>query len=233
MEHARFNLDAGPRESLSSDGKVCVTEAAIVAAGFEYREVADAYSTPECFSRPLVTYAIAPNDSALDTHRQELLAPFISRLAGSATSYEVEMERARFLVRETCRRIVTAFAAYILKRRDLAAPCKNASTVRAATVAIWDVLNAACVVWKDEAPEWNAEAPNFSRVDSDSAIDEEAVLAVQVAGRAIELCCDRVFSSERIKYCTRGAQILDEAIMLGAQRRPERHQAATRLLVPA
>ena len=142
MEHARFYLDAGSHESLTPERKVCVTEAAIVAAGFEYREVKDAYSTLECFSRPLVTYAIALNDITPDSWRQTLLTPFISRLAGTADRLEVELKRARFIVLETCHRVVAAFAAEVLKRDDLALPCKNARTVMAATVATWDVMNA-------------------------------------------------------------------------------------------
>ena len=75
----------------------------------------------------------------------------------------------------------------------------------------------ASVEWKNEAPEWGAKTPNFRCIDRDSAADEAAVLSVMGAGRVIELCSNRTFIAERIKYCTIGTQILDEAIGLGAR----------------
>jgi hypothetical protein len=62
--------------------------------------------------------------------------------------------------------------------------------------------------------------------------DGQTQRAVFQAGKTIEAACDyRPTRQER--YFPIAAQILDEAIMLGARGHPVRDHAATRLLVPA
>src|SRR5206468_4579550 len=74
----------GSHEFPGKDGGTCINEAAIVAAGFEYRPVRRAGDMPECFSRPICRLAMWLNDMATDKERQQLL-PFVTRLACADT----------------------------------------------------------------------------------------------------------------------------------------------------
>ena len=48
-----WTLKAGSHRFPGPDGGTCINEAALVAAGFEYRPVRDVYRMPRCFSRPI------------------------------------------------------------------------------------------------------------------------------------------------------------------------------------
>jgi hypothetical protein len=92
-----WKLRAGSHEFPGPDGGTCINEAAIVAAGFEYAEVGNASDCPPCFSRAIAGYAMGLNDSMPDDLRQELLLPFVTRLAGTADSREKEIERVKYI----------------------------------------------------------------------------------------------------------------------------------------
>ena len=102
-----WKLLSGSHEFPGPDGGTCINEAAIVAAGFEYKSVGNADDCPPCFSRVLSRYAIQLNDRLPDDQRQKLLTPFVTRLAGTADSSEVERMRAEFLVLGLVRDVVT------------------------------------------------------------------------------------------------------------------------------
>lgn len=87
------------------DGGTCITEAAILAAGYDYRPINAPADAPYCFSRSLVTYAICLNDYMPDHLRQELLLPFATRLAFTAAAIEIEKRRVKHIVLETIRHI--------------------------------------------------------------------------------------------------------------------------------
>ena len=88
------------------DGGTCINEAAIVAAGFEYRKIESCFDCPPCFSRPIATYAIALNDNMPDDLRQELLMPFVTRLAGTADKPEIESARIKMIAFRTIRDVL-------------------------------------------------------------------------------------------------------------------------------
>jgi hypothetical protein len=90
-----WKLKEGSHLFLGRDGGTCINEAAIVAAGFEYRPVRGVEEMPECFSRPICKLAMQLNDMAPDDERQRLL-PFVTRLA-CADTREVEAKRASFI----------------------------------------------------------------------------------------------------------------------------------------
>jgi hypothetical protein len=90
-----WKLKEGSHLFPGRDGGTCINEAAIVAAGFEYRPVRSVETMPECFSRPICKLAMHLNDTANDTERQRLL-PFVTRLACADTP-EVEAKRAAFI----------------------------------------------------------------------------------------------------------------------------------------
>ena len=90
-----WKLKQGSHPFPGKDGGTCINEAAIVAAGFEYRPVHSVHHMPDCFSRPICILAMQLNDSADDDQRQRLL-PFVTRLACADTP-AVEARRMAFI----------------------------------------------------------------------------------------------------------------------------------------
>jgi hypothetical protein len=101
-----WKLLPGSHKFPGPDGGTCITEAAIVAAGFEYRTIHGAKDCPPCFSRVIVRYAIAMNDVFPDKYRQELLLPFVMRLAGTADTPDVEETRQEHITLQTLKLIL-------------------------------------------------------------------------------------------------------------------------------
>jgi hypothetical protein len=93
-----WKLKEGSHLFPGKDGGTCINEAAIVAAGFEYRPVRKVEEMPECFSRPICKLAMDLNDNATDAERQQLL-PFVTRLA-CADTLAIEAKRAAFIKAE-------------------------------------------------------------------------------------------------------------------------------------
>jgi hypothetical protein len=96
-----WKLLRGSHEFPGPDGGTCVNEAAIVAAGYAYRAIYRAKDLPASFSRPIAMFALCLNDTLDDELRQELLMPFVTRLAGSADASKIEMMRAELMLRRT------------------------------------------------------------------------------------------------------------------------------------
>ena len=93
-----WRLLRGSHEFPGKDGGTCINEAAVVAAGFEYRRVCTVRDMPSCFSRPICEFAMFLNDQANNEVRQQLL-PFVMRLA-CAESEEVEQRRQTYISSE-------------------------------------------------------------------------------------------------------------------------------------
>ncbi len=96
-----WKLKAGSHPFPGKDGGTCINEAALVAAGFDYKPIRAAEEMPECFSRPICRFAMLLNDHASDEDRQRLL-PFVTRLACADTP-EVEKARATYINRAMSR----------------------------------------------------------------------------------------------------------------------------------
>ena len=90
-----WKLKAGSHPFPGPDGGTCINEAALVAAGFEYKPVQRVTEMPECFSRPICHLAMVLNDQASDADRQHLL-PYVTRLACADTP-EIEQKRADYI----------------------------------------------------------------------------------------------------------------------------------------
>jgi hypothetical protein len=101
LRTAPFKLAYGSHSTDDPDNGVCLVEAAIIATGFERREVRRAQDCPPCFSRVLAQYAIRLNDGMPDDLRNELLLPFVTRLAGTADGEHLESARASFIAVRT------------------------------------------------------------------------------------------------------------------------------------
>lgn len=102
-----WKLLQGSHEFPGPDGGTCINEAAIVAAGFEYKKVDGIDDLPPCFSRPLSAYAITLNDAMPYVLRQKLLMPFVTKLSGTADTPEIEAKRSQFMALENFRRIIS------------------------------------------------------------------------------------------------------------------------------
>ena len=59
-----WKLKAGSHPFPGKDGGTCINEAALVAAGFEYKAIHNVWEMPKCFSRPICRFALLLNDSA-------------------------------------------------------------------------------------------------------------------------------------------------------------------------
>lgn len=104
-----WKLREGSHPFPGPDGGTCINEAAIVAAGFEYRKVGSYEDFPPCFCPVLGQFAIVVNDNLPDRDRQTLM-PLVTRLAGSKASEEwIERARAEFIFREVERDIIEPF----------------------------------------------------------------------------------------------------------------------------
>jgi hypothetical protein len=90
-----WRLLRGSHDFPGKDGGTCINEAAVVAAGFEYRAVRTVKDMPSCFSRPICEFAMFLNDQASDKERRRLL-PFVMRLA-CADSEQIERERQTYI----------------------------------------------------------------------------------------------------------------------------------------
>jgi hypothetical protein len=90
-----WKLKQGSHKFPGPDGGTCINEAALVAAGFEYRPIRRVEDMPSCFSYPICRFAMLLNDEASDDERQ-LLLPFVTRLA-CADNWMIECERATYI----------------------------------------------------------------------------------------------------------------------------------------
>src|ERR671926_490186 len=90
-----WTLKVGSHQFPGPDGGTCINEAALIAAGFEYRRIASVHEMPSCFSRPICRFAMLLNDTVTRRERQ-LLLPFVTRLA-CADSWAVERKRQAYI----------------------------------------------------------------------------------------------------------------------------------------
>ena len=121
------------------DGGTCINEAALVAAGYPYRPIYRVRDLPASFSRPIALFALCLNDTLEDELRQELLVPFVTRLAGSADVTKIEMERAELILR----RIVAEILAPALARAgytEIAERCRSLRTPTELVARVRQVL---------------------------------------------------------------------------------------------
>jgi hypothetical protein len=97
-----WKLRAGSHKFPGPHGGTCINEAAIVAAGLEYRPVSDISDLPDCFSPVIAEFALRLNDTMPANLRQKYLMPFVLRLAGSADTRKIEHERAVLIMPASC-----------------------------------------------------------------------------------------------------------------------------------
>ncbi|HEY7299804.1 MAG TPA: hypothetical protein VH684_18000 [Xanthobacteraceae bacterium] len=213
----------GSHEFPGPDGGTCINEAAIVAAGYPYRPVRRIDDCPASFSRPLALYAMCLNEIVLsDDLRQELLLPFVARLAGSADSLEVEMARVGLIIQRTVATILPEALERAGCDRD-ARRCRAAVTIRDAVAAVKQL----------SGRNWHARGPHLiGLINSISMAVEDhlayrAVDAAQYAGTAIADVAELVGAAsgadaaQRVETIyRRAAGLLDEALRIGNRAEP-------------
>ena len=210
----------GSHEFPGPDGGTCVNEAAIVAAGYPYQPVRRIDDCPASFSRPLALYAMCLNEIIMsDQLRQELLMPFVTRLAGSADRPEVEMARVALIVQKT----VALILPEALERAGYeweAERCRTVNTIEDAIVAVKHLCGR----------NWYARGShlvgliNTINLAVEDFVAHRAVDAAQYAGTAITDAADVIASvggdgAKRAadNACRQGSAILDAALKIGRQ----------------
>ena len=174
-----WELKAGSHEFPGPQGGTCINESAIVAAGFEYNAVRSPDDCPPCFSRPLSAYALQLNDAMSDDLRQELLMPFVTRLAGSADTPQVEQKRAQLIALATINRILPV----VLDARGFTAQaqaCREARTLEAARAAAQQArvyAPAASAAYAAYADAAYADAAAYAAYAADAAYADAAAYA--------------------------------------------------------
>jgi hypothetical protein len=97
-----WKLLKGSHDFPGPDGGTCLNEAAIIAAGFKYKEVGTWRDCPPCFSPITAQFAIGLNDAMDETTRQKLL-PFVTQLAGTRGDPVIESRRHEWIFLELVR----------------------------------------------------------------------------------------------------------------------------------
>lgn len=87
-EMLNWKLLSGSHKFPGPDGGTCINEAAIVAAGFEYKRILSPHDLPECFCKTLGGLLIRLNDSLDDKNRQQLIK-YIPILPGSKVFFAI------------------------------------------------------------------------------------------------------------------------------------------------
>jgi len=210
----------GSHEFPGPDGGTCVNEAAIVAAGFPYQPVRRIDDCPASFSRPLALYAMCLNEIIMnDSLRQELLMPFVTRLAGSADRLEVDMARVVLIVQQTVKVILPE----ALERAGYeweAQRCRSVDTIEDAVVAVkhlcgrnWyargshmvGLINTINLAVEDLVAHRVVDAAQYAG----TAIADVAEVIASIGGDGAKRAADNAYRQ--------GAAILDAALKIGRQ----------------
>jgi hypothetical protein len=222
---ANFRLARGLHKQPNKDGNICVNEAAVIAAGFEYRAVKDVSCLPDCFSRPVSDYAIYLNDLMLHRVRNELLMPFVTRLPGTSDSPWIEAKRAEFIVIETARRIVAAEYDEIWHKPAVATKCRTVRSVQQISLVM---AKAKTVLPLECAKEMlRAGRRCLSR---DFRIGSPCAAAAKAVARSFR---NKLGPDADRKIWQMAISILEEAILLGRHDGIDDHAAAVERLEQA
>ena len=211
----------GSHEFPGPDGGTCVNEAAIVAAGYPYTPVRRIDDCPLSFSRPLALYAMCLNEIVLDdTLRQELLLPFVSRLAGAADSPDVDMERVGLILQRTVAEIVPDAFDSVGRSRE-ARRCRAVATAEEAVAVVKTLM----------AQEWRGARLSGLMSSLSMAVEDyvagRAIDVAQYSGTAIADVAEIIGSvggrgaaKAAENAYRRGAAILDGALKIGNRADP-------------
>jgi hypothetical protein len=210
-----WKLLRGSHEFPGPDGGTCVNEAAIVAAGYPYRPVYRVKDLPPSFSRPISMLALCLNDTLDDELRQELMKPFVARLAGSADTPAIEMRRAEVMLERTVADILApaltraGYAELAARCRSLRAPTELVAIARGLrncnSAALHRSLISALDHAADAGRQWLSGLPTEVVFCTFSALREIVTLESDADAEDVY---------------RRAAAILDAALAIGNQAEP-------------
>jgi len=211
----------GSHEFPGPDGGTCVNEAAIVAAGYAYTPVRRIDDCPASFSRPLALYAMCLNEIVLDDGlRQELLLPFVSRLAGAADAPDVDMARVALILQRTVAEIVPDAFDWVGRSRE-ARRCRTVTTADEAVAVVKALMGQE---WRGARLSGLMSSLSMATEDylaaraidvaqySGTAIADVAEIIGSVGGRGAAKAAENAYR--------RGAAILDGALKIGNRAEP-------------
>jgi hypothetical protein len=98
-----WQLKHGSHEFPGPDGGTCINEAALVVAGFAYREVTGITDLPESFCPVISQYSLTLNDALPEGELLNRLRPFAARLHGSSDARRVAGVRGSYLAMQAAR----------------------------------------------------------------------------------------------------------------------------------
>lgn len=229
-----WKLLQGSHDMPGPDGGTCINEAAIVAAGLPYRKIGRASDLPPCFSRPIGAYAMSLNDCMGDDARQKLI-PFVTRLAGTTDTIEIEYQRTEWIVTSLVGMMARYLPHYVALPGFAAngpggslprIPTMTGATYLQAPMAIYSLQHACAYLhsvfeYLEDAlrHEVNALLMNLGWLDSDEYNEYRAAQAVGKAFRLVHLWS---YGDLRVNYDELVA-ILDGALKIG-RRTPDLDQ---------
>ncbi len=202
----------------------------------EYVKVASVDDLPASFSPPIANYAMGLNDAiADDALRQELLLPFVTRLAGSADALEVENRRTALIIT----RIVTDLLPLALEAlgwRHDAERCRSAKTMTKAHQAASELAaqlalardladSEALIALTDALAHVTKAMERYIAGDSYHAYGTAAGVTwrlVNALERTFAVDCDKT----RVALFRAAASILDDTLKVGKQADPIGAEAA-------
>ena len=197
-----WKLLQGSHKFPGPEGGTCINEAAIVASGFKYRSVSKPKDCPPCFSRVIAQYAISLNDKMPDKLRQELLMPFVVRLAGTADTKKIERARAEFIVLHTVKRILPV----LLRLRGINADdCENASNLKEAKKAAHDAAAAAAAAYDAYADAYADDAAAAAYAYAAAYVDDAAATASAAAAATASAAAYASAASSAAAYAASAA----------------------------
>lgn len=181
-----WQLKHGSHEFPGPDGGTCINEAALVVAGFAYREVTSIRDLPESFCPVISQFALTLNDAMPEGEMLNRLRPFAARLSGSSDGRRMADVRGAFLAMQASR----VFAPLALDSVDAAAAqrLRDMDTPEQAVVELERLVQ---VEWPDNIRE-----------------------AVGAAHRALVRSLgwrDAIYTAELCAVCAIRAAVVDDA----------------------
>jgi hypothetical protein len=210
-----WKLLPGSHDFPGPDGGTCINEAAAIAAGFKYRAITKVSDCPSCFSHMIASYALLLNDKMPDDLRQELLMPFVTRLAGTAASKEIEQQRAELIFIRTVRDILPILFQYYGDEGYIIKLCREARTLEGARYAArCSRARVVDLVTDEIAHAASCDFSSHAHLIANSCAFTAVLVAATARAAKKDLTAAAVKAAKKEIFSI-AVSILDEAIRLG------------------
>ncbi len=184
-----FHLRKGIGKGVNSHVDVCLMQAVSWLAGNT-----DITDSPPCASRVIGRYAIRLNDSWLFTTHRDLLKPYASRIVGTRSTIEIEVQRGR-IAADYAVRVFAPIRLRFLRREELAKELESLGPITDKDSAIlardasrkirsYAAADAAAYAAADAAAAAAADADAAAAAYVDAYADAAAAAAADAAAAA-------------------------------------------------